>query len=207
MMIDFTTMDYAEVTNDLCEVKDYLKLKWEKQNDRADGETNFIYDTNKFQTLLELCDQNDCQISYVVHRWYNWICSRMVEQIFCELGCTHEIDEKSHDIDIYLPNGIPIDIKLTVLPKQFIYADTETRQGRNKIIEWFYNNQSNEKRQHNGNKIYIVCKAETSIEANMLKCDFGLIRRKVRPFIEYIENGYGMNNISNVFLEAIIIEN
>lgn len=205
-MIDFTKMDYGATSVDLYQAKDLLQSRWQKQNDRADGETNFIYFTNKLSTLLELCEQNSCNSNYVIHRWYNWICSRLVEQIFCDLGCTHEENEKSHEVDIYLPNGIPIDIKLTVLPKQFLYGDIYSRQGRNRLIEWFYNNQSNEKRHHNGNKIYIVCKAQTPIEANMLKCDFDLIRQKVRPFIQYIENGYDMNNFSNVFLEAIIVE-
>ena len=89
------------------------------------------------------------------------------------------------------------DVKLTIYPmalKEHPF-NLRKREGKNKMIEWFHINQSQEKRMHMLNRIFIVCDGETQMESLALKCDFDSIREKICNYMKVV-NEKGLNSIT-----------
>lgn len=177
-----------------------LELKWAVQNDESDLDTRFIYCCQRLDQVLSLALSNNVDLGYAVHRWYNFQCSKQVENIFCEFGAVHYPEEKDHDIDLTIYN-IPFDIKLSVISSSYD-GDTNLakRENKNSYISWLKERASKESRTHTKNKIYVVCDDVQS------KCDFEQIREKVQRFMEYFaEKGY--NYLGDEVCELIYIPN
>ena len=162
-----------------------LELKWAVQNDNSDNETRFIYFCQRLDQIVSLAHSNNADLGYAVHRWYNFQCSKQVENIFCEFGAIHYPEEKDHDIDLTIDN-IPFDIKLSVVSAQYEGNKyLSKRENKDKYMSWLKDKASKESRTHTKNKIFVVC---DTIEG---KCDFEQITEKVKNFMNYFkEKGY-----------------
>lgn len=177
---------------------------WGKvQNDANDKETGFIYFCDRMSQVLDLCIANDSPFDYALHRWFNFHTSKQVENIFCELGATHEQNEKNHDIDIYF-NDTPYDIKLSVMPSAFKGKPLATRAERNELINWLINNASKEGRHQNANRLYIVCDAETQEQMLLLKGNYDKIKAQCQKFVDYYKS-HPLNKIGDKFYDIIVI--
>ncbi|MCJ7554431.1 MAG: hypothetical protein MUO34_11165, partial [Ignavibacteriaceae bacterium] len=99
---------------DLTKTETELKKRWiypyrwgQKQNDKFDNATNFIYHIFLFEDLLKEIDskfksENNYQsyFNYTLNRWYNFWSAQCVEQIFCSLpGVKPALDGKDKLID------------------------------------------------------------------------------------------------------------
>jgi len=156
-------MDYKRLEKEL-KKRTELDYFWgRKQQNEFDNQTNFIYKTDSFEALLELIEgnfKNNPQYSdlknYALNRWFNYWSAKGVESIFCE----HE-NVKSHTdpfnkfTDFYIEN-IPFDHKTTVFPKGFNKSVSYAILHKNELIEWLYDNQSQQKRKHHKNRLFIV---------------------------------------------------
>ena len=164
----------------------FMGTKWSKQNNELDRKTKFIYDINSFNKLEKICKatlskKEDRQYAY--HRWVNFCSSIYCEQLFCKYGATKVENNKDKEKDIYI-NDIPFDVKLTVFPDTSLEKyDLDTKEGREGLANWFYNNQSGEGRYHNKNRLFVVCCGDTIEEKNKLKTNFSLIEEKIKEFM------------------------
>lgn len=157
-------------------------IKWQKQNDNQDQDTNFIYHCTRLGQVLDLAISNEVDIGYAVHRWYNYQCSKWVEQIFCENGAIANEDLKDHDVDLTL-EGIPFDIKLSVISTAYSGdKDLTKRINKDRYIKWLKDNASQEGRKHTANKIFVIC------DDMQTKCDIFRIMDKIIRFIDYFKN-------------------
>lgn len=156
-----------------------LDLKWEVQNDEHDKESRFIYYCQKIDQVISLANSNNIDMGYAIHRWYNFQCSKKVEEIVCHYGGKANPKEKDHDVDLTL-FGIPFDIKVSVVSPQYT-GDTNlnTRENKNEYIWWLKEKASKEGRRHDGNRLFVICKDQA------LKCDFEKITEKIKKFVDY----------------------
>lgn len=176
---------------DLQECQKLLDPNWQTQSNSLDKQTNFIYNMQSLQECLDEILKRGVDQDYVLHRWYNFKTSQYCEEIFCDYGAIHHEDNRDHEIDIYI-DGRPYDVKLTVYPQALNDRpyDLTTRSGKNKMIEWFYANQSQESRKQLLNRIYVVCDSDDARVRLAMKSDFDILRRKIRAFMEYsLQNG------------------
>lgn len=202
-MIKYQDIDFTD-----CDI--LLNEKWDKQTDASDFDTNFIYYCKNYRQVIELADANDVDLVVATHRWYNFICSKAVEEMFCELGAKPEDDIKNKTKDLYI-NNIPYDIKVSVYPANYEGNDIAYREEKNKLIKWFYENQSQEGRNHSENKIFIVCKGKTYFDSLWMKHDFGKIKTSIKKFMEYYAsremNKVQLDEQNTVYSDLIIITN
>ncbi|MCH8170387.1 MAG: hypothetical protein IIB07_04560 [Bacteroidetes bacterium] len=142
--------------------------KWgRKQNDNFDKLTNFIYSTQHFETLLaeikkRFGDKNnyDDFFNYTINRWYNFWSSVAVEQIFCSFpNVKPSMNSRDRLIDFSI-DGASFDHKTSVFPKNYNLPIDEAIRKTPELIKWFYKNQSQQKRKHLKNRLYIVLYSE-----------------------------------------------
>ena len=167
-----------------------LELKWEVQNDKKDVDTGFIYYCQRIEQVFSLASSNNVDFAYALHRWFNYQCSKTVENIFCQFGAKHYEDEKNHDIDIII-DDIPFDIKLSVISKNYKgNTNLYNRENKNKYMVWLKENASQEGRKHTKNKIYVICKT------NKDKTNFQLIESTVFKFLQFFVSNKQKYNFS-----------
>lgn len=156
-------MDYKKLEEEL-KKRTKLDYSWgKKQEDEFDKQTNFIYKTDSFESLLELVESNfkhNLQYSnlknYALNRWFNFWSAKCVESIFCE----HEnvkphVDFFNKFTDFYIEN-LPFDHKTTIFPKGFNKSVPYAILHKKELINWLYENQSQQQRKHHKNRLFIV---------------------------------------------------
>lgn len=132
----------------------------QKQNDRMDGETNFVYRISDFDSLLahlsEQFPNREDVFDYALNRWYNFWSAQAVEHIFSTsprvIPARNQMDRY---VDFYI-DGIGFDHKTSVFPKGFSLNLSQARQDPEDLILWFYNSQSQQQRKHLKNRLFIV---------------------------------------------------
>jgi hypothetical protein len=199
-----------DLQEELSKCKPYLEQNWEKQNNKDDSNTGFIYFCQKLEQVLDLSKTNEVNEVYAVHRWYNFMTSKEIERIFCDLGATSEKDIRNHEIDLYI-KGISFDIKLSIVSNKFEIKDPLTgRKGKENYLKWLIENQSNENRKHSENKIYVIIDSDTYINKLMNKSNFIPIKLMCAAFMEYYLkkdfNKIKLENGKEIFADLIYIK-
>ncbi|MFP7487262.1 hypothetical protein SFC65_24195 [Priestia filamentosa] len=130
---------------------------------------------------------------YLVHRWYNKQTSDFAEQLFCSYNISKkEKNFKHKTIDFYLMDT-PFDLKISSFPKKFLKERdqyTTDRAYRNDLIRWLYENQSKGRRNHDSNRLFIICKHQSGRDSNqnlLLKRDFNQMQQKVHNYLLYAQ--------------------
>ena len=168
-----------------------LKDWWSIQNDRMDLDTNFIYKCNTFDEVIDNLKklnmeqaQKKATLTYTLRRWYNFHTAMFVESIFKKhYRVTGVENNKDKEKDFYI-DGISFDHKNLILPKKFqqIYNFNAEKE----IIHWLYDNQSQQWRKHNKNRIFLW---------------FNKVEDKVKfDVIEIIINNFLSNRIERIRL-------
>lgn len=159
---------------------------WQMQNNLLDRKTKFIYDVRDFKTLQMLCNSTLSKLEdrqYAYHRWVNFYSSIYCEQLFCKYGAVKVDNHKDKEKDIII-DGIPYDVKLTVVPTTSeTKYDLTTEEGKEGLIRWFYGCQSSEGRQHYKNRLFIVCDGDTQEEKMKNKIRFLLIEEAIKKWM------------------------
>lgn len=202
-----------KLENDLKQALLLIDSNWSMQNNFYDKRTNFIYSCETLSECLSKIDSLGVDKNYALHRWYNYKTSVEVEYIFCDYGAVHETDKYNHDVDIFIEN-IPFDVKLTVYPKALSSRpyDLNSRDGKNDMIRWFYEHQSQEGRKQILNRLYVVCDGETQNKMIKKKCEFSTIEVKIKDFMNEIKlNGINQLEIFDngknyrVFSDIVVV--
>jgi hypothetical protein len=157
-----------------------------KQTDAWDQKTNFIYRAPSWMGLREqLAGMPEDVRNYAVNRWFNYWSAVGVEAIFCAMPqVTPARDPKDRLVDFRI-QGIQFDHKTSVYPRHFPLLLTFTRRYPEHLVRWLYREQSEERRRHYGNRLFIVL-CDTSAEAAhwKLRAELGLIRLAIQQYME-----------------------
>ena len=170
------------------ELKKALSLMqdhWEKQNNDDDKRSRFIYKAATVAECEKQAKENDVDLNYVLHRWYNYHTSITCEHIFHKYGAVPNPDIYDKEIDLFI-KGIPYDVKVSVYPAKLNHAyDISKRCGKDAVIRWMYENQSQQGRKHLANRLFVVCDGG-SVRANLeLRMDFAQMEQKIKGFMDY----------------------
>lgn len=179
------------IEKDLQDCLNLISADWKMQNNYSDFKTNFVYRCKSLDECLKNIEANKVSKEYALHRWYNFMTSVTCEYLFCEFGAVHETDPKNHDVDIFISN-IPFDVKLTIYPAKLSARpyDLNTREGKNQMIKWYYENQSQQSRKQLINRLYVVCDGKNPYECLKMKSDFSLLRKRISEFMNLsLKNG------------------
>lgn len=173
--------------------------KWgRKQNDLFDNATNFIYHIPSFEDLLKeiemkfktKSDHKD-YFNYTLNRWYNFWSAQCVEQIFCSLpGVKPALDEKDKLIDFTI-NDVTFDHKTSVFPKNFSHKIEEAIKHTDELIKWLYMHQSQQKRKHLKNRLFIVLYSQGG-EHWKLKAEITWLKERIEKYMSGFNPDYLM---------------
>lgn len=156
-------MDYSTLEDEL-KKRTYFQYSWgRKQLNEFDKQTNFIYKTTFFESLLEKIETkfkdnsqyNDLK-NYTLNRWFNFWSAKGIETIFCENQNVKSHPDSYNKFTDFFIEEIPFDHKTTVFPKGFKKSIPYAIAHKNELIEWLYKNQSQQQRMHYKNKLFIV---------------------------------------------------
>lgn len=90
-------------------------------------------------------------------------------------------EKRDSEKDFFL-HGIPFDHKTSVFPKQFTKTFQYAQSHKAELIEWFYKNQSTQKRHHLKNRLFIVAYAENG-EHWKLKAEILLLKKAIERYV------------------------
>lgn len=176
-----------------------IPYQWgQKQNDYFDAKTNFIYKVFEFEKLLKEIEvrfksnpDSEKYFNYAINRWYNFWSAYAVEKIFCSIeGVSPAENSKDRNKD-FIIQGVSFDHKTSVLPKQFTSPIKDIIRESGKLIEWFYNNQSKQQRQHYKNRLFVVLYSSQR-EHWKLKSELTWLKSKIENYMKGFNPAYLM---------------
>jgi hypothetical protein len=179
--------------------------EWEqKQNDFFDNQTNFIYHISSFDELLhEIKSRFNSSpdykkfFNYAMNRWYNFWSAQAVERIFCSLpNVFPALDEKDHLVDFTI-QGFTFDHKTSVYPRKYEKTLKEAIINTDDLIRWLYKNQSQEKRMHLKNRLFVML-FSTKGDHWKLKAEISLLKKE----IEYYMIGFNPHYLMKFNLDS-----
>jgi len=161
-----------------------------KQEDSWDKKTNFIYKILDFDELLKHLEKSNNKnetsqdlFNYTLNRWFNFWSAQGIEQVFQQLP--EVIQEENHRhkfIDFYIKN-IPFDHKTSVFPKTFPLSARKAYAKPEKLINWLYQNQSQEQRKHFENRLFIILYDKESEQHWKLKAELFWLKTLIENYI------------------------
>lgn len=162
----------------------------QKQNDQTDRLTDFVYHIFTFDALLKELEarfRNTPRASelhqYALNRWYNFWSAKAVEQAFCSLpGVTATADGKDRLRDFSI-GGTHFDHKTTIYPRGFNRDLEYGRAHPRELIEWLYKHQSQQRRKHLENRIFIVMYASDG-QHWKLKAEINWLQTLIKEFVD-----------------------
>ena len=162
-----------------------------QQDDEFDKQSNFIYKTTSFELLLETIESrfkvnpkhNDLK-NYALNRWFNFWSAKGVESIFCEhKNVKPHLDSYNKFTDFYIQN-IPFDHKTTIFPKGFEKSVPYAILHKKELIEWLYENQSQQQRKHHKNRLFIVLVNYQEEDGHWkLKSEIGWLKELISAYL------------------------
>lgn len=181
---------------DLDYVEEELKRNWShgyrwhgKQDDNRDALTRFIYDTKTYDDLtteidrrLSTCHNYQRLADYAHNRWYNFWSARAVEEIFkASDRVVPTLSNYDRLVDFSI-DGISFDHKTSVFPSGFEYSFDYAVENPSTLIEWLYRHQSQQKRRHLRNRLFIVLHAHDG-QHWRLKAEIRWIRELIADYL------------------------
>lgn len=162
-----------------------------KQQDSWDIQTGFIYRTPTFEELLSKTSHFSKDLKdYAFNRWYNFWSAVAVELMFCNHEMVHPNPDKTDKLFDFKIGELPFDHKTSVFPKGFGRSLEFAKENKAELIQWLYNNQSQEGRKHHKNRLFVVLFSNDDLHWK-LKSDLSLINEKVTEYLK----GFNSDNL------------
>lgn len=121
-----------------------------------------------------------------MHRWYNTLSAKAVEQIFCSCdGLKANINQYDKLVDFTI-NGIDFDLKTSVFPKGYPYDLHFARKNPRHLIEWLYDQQSTQQRFHRANRLFLVLYANDG-QHWKLRAELGKMQKCIESYVQQFE--------------------
>ena len=177
-------MDLARVERELKKRLPYQYRWGRKQSNSWDNDTNFIYKTYTFETLLKRTENFDQALKdYALNRWYNFWSAMAAEDIFASHSNV-VANKNSYDklVDFTI-NNIPFDHKTSVFPKGFNQSYEYARNNEKELIQWLYDNQSQQGRKHLENRLFIIM-FDTTNQHWKMKAEISLLKEEIDQYVE-----------------------
>jgi len=150
-------MDLQRVERELKKRLIYPYRWGRKQSNSWDNDTNFIYQTYSFESLLRKTKHfSQALQNYALNRWYNFWSAMAAEDIFT--SHTNVIAHKNaYDklVDFTIET-IPFDHKTSIFPKGFQRSYEYAIKNEKELIQWLYENQSQQSRKHLENRLFVI---------------------------------------------------
>ena len=178
-------MDLPRVEKELKNRLSYPYRWGRKQSDSWDQNTNFIYTTYSMQTLLRRTENFDSDLrDYAFNRWYNFWSAMAAEDIFA----SHQnvvANKNSYDklVDFKIEN-IPFDHKTSIFPKGFNQSYKYAKENGKELIQWLYDNQSQQGRKHLKNRLFIVLYDGKTMQHWKMKSEIMLLKSAIDNYVE-----------------------
>jgi len=178
-------MDLERVEKELKKRLNYPYRWGRKQSNSWDKNTNFIYKTYSFESLLRKIEQLEEPLkNYALNRWYNYWSAMAVEYIFTShnnVKANKNIYDKLVDFTI---EGIPFDHKTSIFPKGFNRTYQYAKDNEKELIYWLYENQSQEGRKHLKNRLFIILYDTVKKQHWKLKAEIILLKNRIDKYVE-----------------------
>ena len=155
-----------------------------KQADDWDKMTNFIYEIRRFSDLEVMISNLSPELKiYALNRWLNFWSAKGIEQIFTsQQNVVANKNEYDKLVDFTI-NGIPFDHKTSVFPRGFKKDFNYAYQNKRELIQWFYDEQSQQGRKHLKNRLFVVLFDRNSLEYWKLKVEIRFIKQQIEQYI------------------------
>jgi len=155
-----------------------------KQFDSYDKKTKFIYKIKTFKTLLVRIDRfSDDLKNYAMNRWYNFWSAKATENMFVQNAKVKAHSDKYNKYCDFYIEGVPFDLKASVMPRSMIKPLSYYYQNSFKVINWLYNNQSSQQRQHFKNRLFLIFCDQENGEHWKMKANLSAIKSKVDKYL------------------------
>ncbi|MDQ7046712.1 MAG: hypothetical protein Q9M39_03500 [Sulfurovum sp.] len=178
-------MDLPRVERELKKRLVYPYRWGRKQSNSWDLETNFIYTTYSFATLLRRTENFDQALKdYALNRWYNFWSAMAVEDSFASHENV-EANKNTYDklVDFKI-NAIPFDHKTSVFPKGFNQSYKYAREHEEELISWLYANQSQQGRKHLKNRLFIILYSANDMQHWKMKSEVLLLKKEIESYVK-----------------------
>lgn len=160
--------------------------KWgRKQSDDWDVATDFVYKTYSFDVFLKKTENfNQKMKNYALNRWYNFWSAMAIENIFCAHKNVVANKNKYDKLIDFQINTIPFDHKTSVFPKGFQQDVDYAQNNEKELIEWLYKNQSQGRRKHYKNRLFIILYDKKDLKHWKLKAEIDLLKKEIDSYIK-----------------------
>jgi hypothetical protein len=164
---------------------------WGKiQNQTDDKLTDFVYSSLYFEDVLAEIERRFRQNpdyegfrNYALNRWYNFWSAVAVEKIFAQSELINPANNPQDRLVDFELKGIPFDHKSSVFPKKYPKSLAFAQQNPQNLVEWLYQNQSQENRKHFKNRLFIIF-YQTSGEHWQLKAEIQWIKTLIEDYLQ-----------------------
>ncbi len=177
-------MDLLRVERELKNRLPYPYRWGRKQSDSWDSDTNFIYQTYSFKSLLNKTGLFSQELKdYAFNRWYNFWSAMAAEDIFAS-HVNVIANKNSYDklVDFTI-DGIAFDHKTTILPKGFNNSYEYAKNNEIQLIQWLYDNQSQQGRKHLENRLFIIMYDSQNMQHWKMKSEIMLLKKSIDSYV------------------------
>ena len=179
-------MDLARVEKELKNRLSYPYIWGRKQSNDWDRQTNFIYSTYSMNALIRKSFHLSQELrNYAFNRWYNYWSAMAIEYIFTsypKVEANRNIYDKLVDFTI---DSIAFDHKTSIFPKGFKHSLEYAQKNELELLEWLYNNQSQEGRKHLKNRLFVIVYDSKDFQHWRVKAEIALLQKHIK---EYLKN-------------------
>jgi len=138
--------------------------------------------------------------AYVEWSWFNQNANDLIEDIFRKHDKIIPTLRKVHGVDFFIKlnkKEIPVDLKVTFLPKEFVLDYIKEKKTTNEVIaivkkepkilaEWLYKNQNPRLFNNNIRLFIVLIDKQNLIDSWKLKAEYGLIKKNVNKFLDVL---------------------
>ena len=166
----------------------------QKQNDEWDERTDFIYHIFSFDAFMKEVETRFKEdphaneiLQYALNRWYNFWSAKGVEQIFCSHPSVRAARDGKDRLRDFRIGDISFDHKTSTYPRGFNHDLDFGQKHPRELIEWFYTHQSQQRRKHFENRIFLVLYASDGLHWK-LKAELGWLESLIKPYLDNFDS-------------------
>lgn len=202
------TAEFKKVSRELQELCKGIPLHWGAiQNDETDSKLNLFKIHSKEQLENNILEFKQDEKNYYRRRWFLWQCAKVDEYLFYQQNNVRKNPnrkDKDWDIEFQQNESLRFDIKSTIIPK--IMRPNFKVKDEEKIIEFYYQNQSKGIRNHLQNRLFIVHHSFYKPERSLvLRCHWNLKQKAFVHFNKIIGTDINFTAHKTVIAKCIFI--
>lgn len=163
------------------------------QKDEWDNLTDFVYHIFSFEALLKEIESrfkaepvlNEI-VNYGMNRWYNFWSAKAIEQIFCSHPGVRAARDSNDRLREFRIGDLSFDHKTSTYPRGFNHDLDFGQKHPRELIEWFYTHQSQQRRKHYENRIFVVLYA-TDGQHWKLKAELAWLESIIQSYLDHFD--------------------